>query len=144
MPSLRERREDIPLLASYFAAKYAKACKRSVAGISPDARMFLQNYDWPGNVRELENAIERAVVMGSTESIVIEDLPERILETAKDPQLTSARYYEAVKQAKRDLLLKALEQAKGNYTEAAKQLGVHPNNLHRLIRSLDLKAAIGK
>jgi len=144
MPSLRERREDIPLLASYFAAKYSKACKRSVGGISPDARMLLQSYDWPGNVRELENAIERAVVMGSTQSIEIEDLPERIFEGAKDPQLTSARYYEAVKQAKRDLILKALEQAKGNYTEAAKQLGVHPNNLHRLIRSLDLKAAIGK
>ena len=144
MPSLRERREDVPLLVSYFAAKYSKACKRSVGGISPDARMLLQSYDWPGNVRELENAIERAVVMGSTQSIEIEDLPERIFEGAKDPQLTSARYYEAVKQAKRDLILKALEQAKGNYTEAAKQLGVHPNNLHRLIRSLDLKAAIGK
>jgi len=82
--------------------------------------------------------------MGSTEAIVIEDLPERILEAANDPQLTSAKYYDAVKQAKRELILNALEQAKGNYTEAAKQLGVHPNNLHRLIRSLDLKATIGK
>ena len=144
MPSLRERREDIPLLASYFTAKYAKACKRSVGGISPDARTLLQSYDWPGNVRELENAIEGAVVMGSTEAIVIEDLPERVLEAANDPQLTSAKYYDAVKQAKRELILNALEQAKGNYTEAAKQLGVHPNNLHRLIRSLDLKATIGK
>ena len=144
MPSLRERREDIPLLASYFVAKYAKACKRSIGGISPDVRTLLQSYDWPGNVRELENAIERAVVMGSTEAIVIEDLPERILEAANDPQLTSAKYYDAVKQAKRELILNALEQAKGNYTEAAKQLGVHPNNLHRLIRSLDLKATIGK
>jgi len=144
MPSLRERREDIPLLASYFAAKYAKACKRPVGGISPDARTLLQSYDWPGNVRELENAIEGAVVMGSTQSIEIEDLPERILEAANDPKLPSAKYYDAVKQAKRELILKALEQARGNYTEAAKQLGVHPNNLHRLIRSLDLKAAIGK
>ncbi len=144
MPSLRERREDIPLLASYFVAKYAKACKRSIGGISPDVRTLLQSYDWPGNVRELENAIEGAVVMGSTQSIEIEDLPERILEAANDPKLPSAKYYDAVKQAKRELILKALEQARGNYTEAAKQLGVHPNNLHRLIRSLDLKAAIGK
>jgi len=144
MPALRERREDIPLLASYFVAKYAKACKRSIGGISPDVRTLLQSYDWPGNVRELENAIEGAVVMGSTQSIEIEDLPERILEAANDPKLPSAKYYDAVKQAKRELILKALEQARGNYTEAAKQLGVHPNNLHRLIRSLDLKAAIGK
>ena len=104
---------------------------------------MLQSYDWPGNVRELENAIEGAVVMGSTQSIEIEDLPERILEAANDPKLPSTKYYDAVKQAKRELILKALEQARGNYTEAAKQLGVHPNNLHRLIRSLDLKAAIG-
>ena len=95
-------------------------------------------------MRELENAIERAVVMGATDSIEIEDLPERILESAKDAKLPSAKYYEAVKQAKRELILKAIDQAGGNYTEAAKHLGVHPNNLHRLIRSLDLKATIGK
>jgi transcriptional regulator with GAF, ATPase, and Fis domain len=55
-----------------------------------------------------------------------------------------AKYYEAIKQAKRTLILNALEQAKGNYTEAANALGVHPNNLHRLIRTLDLKRALGK
>src|ERR1051326_352213 len=144
MPSLRHRREDIPLLASYFVTKYAKACKRPVTGISPAARTLLQSYDWPGNVRELENAIERAVVMGSTESIVIDDLPERILETAREAQMPAAKNYEAIKQAKRELILRALAETKGNYTEAAKQLGVHPNNLHRLIRSLDLKKAINK
>ena len=142
MPSLRDRREDIPLLASYFTAKYAKECKRPVNGISPEARTLLQSYDWPGNVRELENAIERAIVLGSTEMIDIEDLPERVLEAADGCKLPVAKYYEAVKQAKRDLILKALEQAKGNYTEAANALGVHPNNLHRLIRTLDLKAAM--
>lgn len=142
MPALRDRREDIPLLASYFVAKYAKACKRSIAGISPEARTLLQSYDWPGNVRELENAIERAVVMGSTESVLIDDLPERILETARDAKLTSAKYYDALKQAKREIILKALEDARGNYTQAAKQLGVHPNNLHRLVRGLDLRSAL--
>jgi len=143
MPPLRERPEDIPLLASYFTAKYAKECKRNVTGISPEARALLQTYQWPGNVRELENAIERAVVLGSTEVIDTEDLPERVLEAAEVGP-PGARYYEAVKQAKRDLILNALRQAKGNYTEAANALGMHPNNLHRLIRTLDLKAAIGK
>jgi transcriptional regulator with GAF, ATPase, and Fis domain len=144
MPPLRERREDIPLLASYFAAKYAQACKRTVTGISTAARVLLQSYDWPGNVRELENAIERAIVLGSAEVIETDDLPERILESANGGKLSMAKYYEAVKQAKQEIILKALEQAKGNYTEAANALGVHPNNLHRLIRTLDLKTAIGK
>jgi transcriptional regulator with GAF, ATPase, and Fis domain len=143
MPTVRERREDIPLLASYFAAKYAKACKRTVNGISPAARALLQSYEWPGNVRELENAIERAVVLGSADVIEADDLPERILESANSGK-PMAKYYEAVKQAKRELILNALQQANGNYTEAANALGVHPNNLHRLIRTLDLKTAIGK
>jgi Nif-specific regulatory protein len=144
MPGLRERREDIPLLASYFTAKYSKACKRPVNGISPAARALLQSYDWPGNVRELENAIERAVVLGSADVIETDDLPERILESANTSKLPMAKYYEAIKQAKRKLILDALEQANGSYTEAANALGVHPNNLHRLIRTLDLKSATGK
>ncbi len=68
MPPLRDRRADIHVLASYFAAKYAKECKRAVTGISAEARALLENYDWPGNVRELENAIERAVVLGTSET----------------------------------------------------------------------------
>jgi len=140
MPSLRERREDIHLLASYFTAKYSKACKRTVNGISPAARSLLQSYDWPGNVRELENAIERAIVLGSGDVIETDDLPERIFESANSGRLPIAKYHEAIKQAKRELILNALEQARGNYTEAADALGVHPNNLHRLIRTLDLKS----
>jgi transcriptional regulator with GAF, ATPase, and Fis domain len=144
MPPIRERREDIPLLVSYFVAKYSKACKRTVNGVSPAARALLQSYDWPGNVRELENAIERAVVLGSADVIETDDLPERVLESANSGKVPMAKYYEAIKQAKRDLILNALEQANGNYTEAANALGVHPNNLHRLIRTLELKPAIGK
>src|SRR6185436_8382185 len=58
MPSLRQRAEDIPMLANYFAAKYADKCNRRVVGVSPAAQKLLQTYDWPGNVRELENAVE--------------------------------------------------------------------------------------
>jgi DNA-binding NtrC family response regulator len=104
----------------------------------------MQSYVWPGNVRELENAIERAVVLGSSEVIQTDDLPEHILESANSVKVPIAKYYEAIKQAKRELVLNALHQAKGNYTEAANALGVHPNNLHRIIRTLDLKTAIGK
>jgi len=73
MPPLRDRREDIMLLASYFVEKYGAQCNRKLKGISPAARERLLAYDWPGNVRELENAIERAVVLGTTDLILAED-----------------------------------------------------------------------
>ncbi|MBA3442939.1 MAG: sigma 54-interacting transcriptional regulator [Pyrinomonadaceae bacterium] len=144
MPPLRERREDISLLASYFTAKCSQKCKRKVSGISAEARAYLMSYDWPGNVRELENAIERAVVLGSSDFIRPEDLPEAVLEGEPSTDVAVTKYHEAIKQAKKQLILKAVEEAHGNYTEAAKLLGVHPNYLHRLIRNLNLRAAVKK
>jgi Nif-specific regulatory protein len=144
MPPLRERREDIRLLASYFVQKYSDKCNRKVSGISSEARARLTNYDWPGNVRELENAIERAVVLGTTDLILPEDLPEAALETAVPSSLGVGNYHEAVTEAKKQLILKAVEQAEGNYTEAAKLLGVHPNYLHRLIRNMNLRPELKK
>src|SRR5262245_21192393 len=80
MPALRERREDIPLLAGYFALRFSKTCGRPVKGISPAARARLTHYDWPGNVRELENTIERAIVFGSGDYVLPEDLNEDLFE----------------------------------------------------------------
>ncbi len=142
MPPLRERREDIPMLANYFVAKYRDKCKRQLHGISAEARARLINYDWPGNVRELENAVERAVVMGASDLIQPEDLPESLLEAESPGGAADAHYHEAIKQMKRKLILDAFKQAGGSYTEAAKLLGVHPNYLHRLIRNLNLKAEL--
>jgi transcriptional regulator with GAF, ATPase, and Fis domain len=139
VPPLRERREDIPLLANYFAAKYSKKCKRRLRGISPEARALLQAYDWPGNVRELENAIEHAVVLGSSEMITPEDLPDTVYEAGGVGTVKPTRYHEAIQEAKKRVVLRALDDAKWNYTEAARLLEIHPNNLHRLIRSLNLK-----
>jgi transcriptional regulator with GAF, ATPase, and Fis domain len=139
MPPLRERREDIPMLAAFFAAHYGEKVKRRVAGVSPEARVCLTRYDWPGNVRELENAIERAVVLGSTEMILAEDLPDSVLEeTAASGEPVSA-LHDGIREAKKVLIERAIEQANGNYTDAAKILGVHPNHLFRLIRTLNLK-----
>ena len=138
VPPLRERPDDIPLLAMYFAAKYAQKCKRSLKGISPEARSLLLNYSWPGNVRELENAIEHAVVLGLSDEIVVEDLPEALLET-QSVRRDSMTYHDRLNQLKKQMIMDAVMQKKGNYTEAAKLLGVHPNYLHRLIRNLDLK-----
>jgi two-component system, NtrC family, response regulator HydG len=141
MPRLRERKEDIPLLANYFAQKYAAKCNRRITGASTEARAYLVEYDWPGNVRELENAIERAVVLGSTDLILPEDLPEALLE--KEVSITpTTSYHEAVIQTKKQIILSAIEKSKGSYTEAAKLLGVHPNYLHRLIRNLNLRSQV--
>ena len=139
MPALRDRREDIPLLATYFVQKYSRIANRPVSGISPEAHSLLRHYDWPGNVRELENALERAVVLGSSEHIRPEDLPEALVETNAPPQADILQYHDAVNSVKRQLILRAIDQADGNFTEAAKLLDLHPNYLHRLVRNMDLR-----
>jgi transcriptional regulator with GAF, ATPase, and Fis domain len=144
MPPLRERAGDIPLLVQYFAAKYSERCKRQLRGISREANLFLLSYDWPGNVRELENVIERAVVLGQTPIIQPEDLPEVILEKPMAKVITIPSYHQALNAAKRKIILEALEQAGGNYVPAANALGIHVNNLHRMIRNLELKPLLKK
>jgi DNA-binding NtrC family response regulator len=142
MPPLRDRREDIPLLASHFVAKHGKRARRRVTGIAREALACLKAHDWPGNVRDLENAIERAVVLGSTELILVEDLPETVLEAAPQGAGPIGGYHETVRNEKTRVILAALDQAEGSFTEAAKLLGIHPNYLHRLVRNLNLREAI--
>ena len=142
LPSLRERREDIPVLAEYFVAKFATKCKVKAKKISAEAMSGLMNYNWPGNVRELENAIERALVLGVSDSIRPEDLPDSVAEKNRAPGVHEAKYHLAVTQLKKHLILTALEEAKGSYTEAARILGVHANYLHRLVRNLDLRTSV--
>ena len=139
MPPLRQRPEDIPLLAKYFAVRYGEKCNRKITGISSEAQKRLLTYDWPGNVRELENAIERGVVLGSTDLILLEDLPEAILETETRTMPSPTKYHEAVAATKKQIILQTMDQTKGNFTDAAKLLGVHPNYLHRLIKNLNLR-----
>src|SRR6266851_1774854 len=142
MPTLRDRREDIPMLVRHFVQKHAKRCKVKPRPISPQALACLVNYDWPGNVRELENAIERALVLGSSDMILPEDLPESLLERPPAPEMNEAKYHAAVKELKKQLILDAVEQTQGSYADAARILGVHPNYLHRLIRNLELKESL--
>ena len=142
MPPLRERREDIPLLAEHFVRKFCQKSGIKPRRISSDARACLVNYDWPGNVRELENAMEHAVVLGSSETIELDDLPESLLEKGPPASVAAARYHNALKEHKKQLITRALEEARGNYTEAARLMGVHPNYLHRLVRNLGLKEAL--
>jgi DNA-binding NtrC family response regulator len=134
---LRDHKEDIPLLAQYFLQRSAERCKRQVQGISKEAEEIIMQYSWPGNVRELENAMERAVVFGLTEWVLPEDLPESLLESA--PRDASAKFHFSVQQTKRDSIIDAYVQGNGDYKQAAKILGLHPNYLLRLVRNLNLR-----
>ena len=144
LPALREHPEDIPALAEHFLARYAMKGSRTLKGLSDQARACLLHYDWPGNIRELENAMERAVVVGSSDLILPEDLPDTLVETATNQGPSTAKYHDAIRDLKKQLILNALEQSGGNITEAAKLLGVHGNYLHRLMRNLDLRLALKK
>jgi len=146
MPPLGERLDDILLLASCFARRHAGKSRRVITGFSAEALSCLRAYEWPGNVRELENAIEYAVVMGSTPLILREDLPEAIAESKSGAAPArageDASFHDAVKETKKDLIVRAVERSGGNYNAAARLLGLHPNYLHRLIKNLQIKAAL--
>jgi two-component system response regulator HydG len=140
LPPLRERSEDIPALAAHFLERAAARCSRRVRGISSEAMAHLMAYPWPGNVRELENAIERAVVLGQSETLLPEDLPETILD-APAPQEAGA-LQASVTDVKRQLILRAWEDSGGDYKLAAGKLNIHPNSLIRLIRTLGLRESL--
>lgn len=141
-PPLRDRKEDIPVLANYFLQRSAERCKRHVAGLSPETEELLQQYSWPGNVRELENAMERAVVLGVSDLVLPEDLPESLVEAS--PRDANARYHSSVGQAKKEAILEAYAQGGGDYKQAAKILGLHPNYLLRLVRNMGLREEINR
>jgi len=142
LPPLRERREDISLLASHFAARISQRLGRPTAGFTPEARACLQRYDWPGNVRELANAVERALVLGEGDLIRPEDLPETVLESGGAPDASLGQYHETIQEAKKRLIRGAVADSGGNITRAAARLGLQPTYLHRLIRNLDLRGEI--
>jgi len=138
VPPLRERLGDVLPLAYYFLVQATARCRRRVEGISPEAERYLTSYAWPGNVRELENAIERAVVLGQSEVLLPEDLPETILDAAEVAPLPGA-LQSSVTQTKRELILAAWRESGGDHNRAAAKLKIHPNSLRRLIRMLHLR-----
>jgi two-component system response regulator PilR (NtrC family) len=141
IPALRERRDDIPLLAEHFLLKFSKEMGKAVAKISSEAMTRLSQYAWPGNVRELENVIERAVALETTPAILVERLPEALQSAASapPPDVTTSRLGagfnldEHVRSIERDLLREALAESAGDRAEAARLLGVTPRSLRYLI-----------
>jgi DNA-binding NtrC family response regulator len=147
LPPLRERREDVPALATHFLADFAARYSRPVRALSEGARRRVLAYDWPGNVRELRNAIERAVVLAEGDAIEPADLPPQLAEAGAavrpvDAALAGMPFAEAREQAvdawERAFLAAALERAGGNVSATARELGVHRQSLQKMLRRLGL------
>ena len=146
LPPLREHPEDIPDLALHFLRKYAAETGKAIEGISPGAMELLRAHRWPGNVRELENAIERAVVLGSGSAIAADDLGLRISTDGRTSTVETVQvgpFHDGVETFKKHLIRRALEEAKGNQTRAAELLGLQRTYLARLIKNLNLRDAGG-
>jgi transcriptional regulator with GAF, ATPase, and Fis domain len=130
LPPLRERREDIPLLAEAFLARACRETDRPALTLDPPARRALQHYAWPGNVRELENALERAVALGEGDVIQVTDLPDELRRAADAEALRQAvragdiNLEAAVAQFEAELIREALAETAGNQTRAAERLGM--------------------
>jgi len=148
LPALRDRREDIPVLASHFLEKHAQVLGRSLNALEPDALRALTGYPWPGNVRELENAIERAVAVSRGEKIQLRDLPPDVKGTQEGSipaeQLAKMPYREAVDLARdrvtRDYLVALLRELEGNVTKAAERAGMARESLHRLLKRYGVRS----
>jgi DNA-binding NtrC family response regulator len=139
LPPLRERPEDIPLLAQFFARESARRLGRPLLGLAAEARAALLAYAWPGNVRQLANVIERAAVLGDGQVIRLEDLPDEIVESGGQP---AGAFQSQVAEAKKQSILLAWRESGGDYQKTAEKLGIHLNSLHRLVRQLNLKPAL--
>lgn len=142
MPPLRQRVEDIPVLAGYFLARYSGEAKRRYTGISEAAMSCLVDYAWPGNVRELANAIERAVVLGVGDEIDSEDLPGNVVSGGMGYSggvETDLPFHDAVEAYKRHLIQDAMKKVGGNQSRAAEQLGLQRTYLARLLKNLGLR-----
>ncbi|MBI3457787.1 MAG: sigma-54-dependent Fis family transcriptional regulator [Candidatus Rokubacteria bacterium] len=141
LPPLRERLEDIPLLAAHFLRRYSQKFGRAVRDISPDALEMLKTYAWPGNVRELENIIERAVALARGPVIGLQHLPIELAVPdgiPSDPDATSSSLKATLQRIETQLVLRALESTGWNVARAAEQLGVHRNTLRYKLEALGI------
>ncbi|NWF49457.1 MAG: sigma-54-dependent Fis family transcriptional regulator [Ignavibacteriaceae bacterium] len=141
IPSLKEREEDIPLLADHFLDKYRKEMKKNIKGIDPAAMRALLAYEWKGEVRELENIIERAVIFCRDEFITVNDLPSSLRIFVDETEISNGfSLDDSVRKFEREFILKALEKNDFNKETTAEQLKVGLSTLYRKLKELDIKA----
>jgi len=139
LPPLKERKEDIPVLAQFFLRRFALETKKDFTGITAQAEESLRAYDWPGNVRELGNVVERAVVLGEGPEITLDDLPTRVACEEPEDTVDEFSYRYAVDAARKDVITRALAHTHGNRAAAARILGMHKTHLLNLIKSLGIE-----
>jgi two-component system, NtrC family, response regulator AtoC len=138
-PRLRERKEDIPILADFFLHKFSRATRRNVNAVSGDAQARMMAYEWPGNVRELANAVEHAVVLGTGSMVELDDLPAHITGESSGTRHDGLSYRDGVNHARRELVTKALRKTEGNRAAAARLLGLENKYFLRLMKSLGIE-----
>ena len=149
VPSLAERREDIPLLAQHFLHIHGERNRKDVKGFTPLAMDMLLRYDWPGNVRELENAVERAVVLLFGQYVSERELPQAVVESYRPPQEISAPLPDGgggpdeprtLEDVERDFIIRTVRECGDNKSEAAKRLGISRKTLHTKLKSYGLSS----
>ncbi|HTY13786.1 MAG TPA: sigma-54 dependent transcriptional regulator [Candidatus Omnitrophota bacterium] len=141
VPPLRERREDIPLLAEHFLDMYNREFGKKIKGFTVEAMEALSNYGWPGNVRELQNLIERLVVLAKSDLITEEHIPKDITEPESalgGDEILDLPFREAQIKFESAFIKKALQKAGGSKSKAAKMLGIHRNTLLNLEKKLKM------
>ena len=136
LPPLRERKEDIPVLADFFLERFSAETKKSFANITDEARNRLIAYHWPGNIRELANVIERAVVLADGPELTVHHLPARVVGAQPATVLHEVSYHDAINSYRRELIVRALAEGQGNRAAAAKTLGLHRTHLMKLLKAL--------
>ncbi|RMF92702.1 MAG: sigma-54-dependent Fis family transcriptional regulator [Nitrospinota bacterium] len=143
LPPLRERREDIPLLAAHFLRQYATKAGKEIHGFTPETLEILLNYPWPGNVRQLEKAVERAVIMTRGELVEAHTLPAEVLQTAEKSLFKAEplSFREARQRFERDYLITMLRRHRGNVTAAAEAAGIHRTHFYQKMRLYGISEA---
>jgi transcriptional regulator with PAS, ATPase and Fis domain len=133
LPPLRERKEDIPLLANHFLQKFSEENHKNISHISPEALEILLQYSWPGNVRELEHTIERAVILSTHPIVLPEDFPGKMVEEIKRTEILPPERSLSLREVEKRHVLKVLQETKGNKKKASEILGIDRATLYRIL-----------
>ena len=140
LPALKERKEDIIILAEHFLNKYSKKFKKEVCEFSKKTVQYFQNYDWPGNIRELENAVEHAVALSSGNQVIEFDLPQSIRESSLD--ISNNKHFgdSTLKNVEKNYILYTLNSTKWDYDKACTILGIGRTTLWRKLKEYNVKS----
>ena len=144
VPSLRDRREDIPVLINYFLRKHTRNTSRLIRGLDAGARRLMENYSYPGNVRQLESALERAILFAESDLITVDDLPLEIRQETRPAGESNFKLPAegiAFEEVERGLIMQAMERTDYNITKAAKLLGVTFRTLQYRLDKFGIKRA---